>query len=94
MDNIHICCPKCKWEPDGKPYWQCTCGTVWDTFSTGARCPSCGIVWKDTQCIIEAGGCNKSSPHLDWYEGLEDIIKKLKEEIEQGWKVEVAELVR
>jgi hypothetical protein len=29
MDNIHICCPKCKWEPDRQLYWQCTCGTNW-----------------------------------------------------------------
>jgi len=27
------------------------------------------------------------SPHLDWYEGLDDIIQKLKEEIKEGWKV-------
>lgn len=88
MDNIHICCPKCKWEPDGQAYWQCNCGCVWDTFSTGARCPECGKVWKETQCIVEAGGCSNFSPHLDWYEGLEDIIKKLKEEIKERWKVE------
>jgi len=28
------------------------------------------------------------SPHLDWYEGLEDILQKLKEEIKERWRVE------
>jgi hypothetical protein len=27
------------------------------------------------------------SPHLDWYEGLDDIIQKLKEEIKERWRV-------
>lgn len=27
------------------------------------------------------------SPHLDWYEGLDDIIDKLKEEIKERWLV-------
>ena len=85
MDDIEIRCPKCKWEPDGKPYWQCTCGHTWDTFSTGARCPKCGIVWEHTQCIRHAGGCNAMSPHLDWYNGLSDIVNKLKEEIKESW---------
>jgi hypothetical protein len=67
--------PKCKWEPDGKPHWQCTCGTVWDTFSTAARCPSCGKVWEYMQCIEAASGCNAISLHLDWYEGLGETIR-------------------
>jgi hypothetical protein len=25
------------------------------------------------------------SPHLDWYEGLDDVLQNLKEEIEKGW---------
>jgi len=86
IDNIKIRCPKCEWEPDGKPYWQCSCGTVWDTFSTGARCPACHKVWDYTQCIEHAGGCNAFSPHLDWYSGLDDMVKLLKEEIREGWK--------
>jgi hypothetical protein len=89
LDNIHICCPKCNWEPDGKPYWQCTCGTVWDTFSTGARCPGCAKVWDHTQCIQFAGGCNVYSPHLDWYKGLDDVVEKLKDEIIESWQVPV-----
>ena len=89
MDNIAIYCPKCHWEPDGKPYWRCTCGTHWDTFSTGGRCPGCGKVHERTQCANPfMGGCHVWSPHLDWYHGLTGIIDKLKEEIKEGWAVE------
>jgi len=86
MENIKICCPKCEWEPDGKPYWQCSCGHHWDTFSTGGRCPACKKVWEDTQCI----SCHKWSPHLDWYNGLEDIVQLLLEEIKKQWATEPA----
>jgi hypothetical protein len=81
MEDVHISCPKCNWEPDGGAYWQCTCYYVWNTFETGGRCPACGKVWKDTQCI----SCDRWSPHLDWYKGLESIVDVLKEEIERGW---------
>ncbi|MEO5684127.1 MAG: hypothetical protein ABIQ88_15900 [Chitinophagaceae bacterium] len=87
LDDIQICCPKCAWQPDGQPYWQCSCGTVWDTFSTGARCPGCGKVWQYTQCIQHAGGCHSRSPHLNWYKGLDDIIEQLKEEVKESWLV-------
>jgi hypothetical protein len=88
MDNIRIRCPKCKWEPDGKAHWQCSCGIMWDTFSTGARCPNCGKIWDKTQCVIHSGGCDKWSPHLDWYDGLEDLVNKLKQEITEKWQLE------
>ncbi len=87
MDDIKICCPKCSWEPDGGDHWECSCGFCWDTFSTGGRCPACKIVWEKTQCIEDAGGCNAWSPHLDWYHGLEAIVRSVKEEILQDWKV-------
>lgn len=88
MDNLHICCPKCSWEPDGGAHWQCTCGIVWDTFLTGARCPGCGKVWEYTQCVDRSkGGCTAMSPHLDWYQGLDDIVNKLKEEIKESWSI-------
>lgn len=87
MDDFKICCPKCKWEPDGKEYWQCTCETSFDTFATGARCRGCGKVWEKTQCILHAGGCAAWSPHLDWYEGLDDIVENLKAEIKKSWLV-------
>ena len=90
MEEIKIHCPKCHWEPDGKPYWQCTCGHNWDTFSTGGRCPSCAKVWEETQCIPHAGGCDKISPQLDWYVGLDDIVAQLKAEILERWREGVA----
>lgn len=83
MDNLHIRCPKCKWEPDEYPYWMCSCGFTWNTFSTGGRCPSCGKQWQHTQCIEQAGGCDKWSLHLDWYENLDDIVEEVKEELRQ-----------
>jgi len=86
MADIHIRCPKCKWEPDGKPYWRCSCGFLWDTFSTAGRCPQCHKIWKDTQCVSPTlGGCLEWSPHLDWYDGLDEIINQLKKEIEERW---------
>ena len=84
MDDIRIRCPKCNWEPDGKPYWKCSCGYRWDTFSTGARCPACAKVWRYTQCVKFAGGCSERSPHLDWYEGLDDVVNVLKEAIKEN----------
>ena len=85
MENILIRCPRCKWEPDGKPYWQCTCKHIWNTFATGARCPKCGKVWEDTACPSAGGGCKKWSPHLDWYEGLDEMVEALKKEIKEKW---------
>lgn len=88
MDDIKIYCPKCSWIPDGKPYWQCSCGMKWDTFSTGARCPSCDKVWGFTQCVeTSLGGCHSVSPHLDWYHGLDGIVEQLKEQIRESWLI-------
>jgi len=82
MDSIRIRCPKCSWEPDGQPYWMCSCGHSWDTFSTGGRCPACGKAWEQTQCIEDAGGCPKWSPHFDWYENLDKVVDEVKEVLE------------
>jgi hypothetical protein len=65
MEEVIIECPKCQWRPDGGPYWQCTCGTTWNTFATQGICPGCGKRWKDTQCI--QWNCQAWSPHVDWY---------------------------
>jgi hypothetical protein len=89
MDKIEIRCPKCGWEPDGKPHWYCTCGMNWDTFSTGARCPRCAKLWSYTQCPRKPGGCGGRSPHLDWYCGLDDVLNRLKEEIRESWELPV-----
>ncbi len=87
MSEIKICCPKCKWEPDGGEYWQCDCGHVWDTFKTIARCPACHKQHQYTACVPHAGGCEAHSPHLDWYEGLDKIIEDLKEEVLENQEV-------
>jgi hypothetical protein len=74
--EVKIECPKCAWEPDGGAYWQCTCGHIWDTFSTAARCPVCAKQWEYTQCIPHRGGCVAMSPHLDWYKGLDRWLEE------------------
>jgi hypothetical protein len=79
MDSIRIRCPKCNWEPDGKPYWQCQCGHQFDTFATAGRCPSCSKEWEYTQCVDFAGGCNDFAPHMEWYQGLDKVVEELKE---------------
>lgn len=66
-----IQCSICEWNPDGRAYWQCSCGHFWNTFDTKGQCPKCKIQWKDTRCP----GCGTSTPHKNWY--------KTKEEIEQ-----------
>lgn len=73
MAKTRIRCPKCDWEPDGQPYWQCHCGCVWDTFQTQARCPSCNFRHEKTQCI----SCDELSLHIDWYEGLDSVIDEI-----------------
>jgi len=78
--SVEILCPKCDWKPDGQAWWICTCGHQWNTFETGARCPSCKTQWDVTQCPTDGGGCGVKSPHLDWYRGLDDWLI---EELEQ-----------
>lgn len=59
-----IRCPRCNWEPDGKPYWQCElCFARFNTSETRARCPTCSNRWRETQCIA----CHRLSPHENWY---------------------------
>ena len=82
MKDIMIRCPKCGWEPRKHDLWVCDddCGCEWNTFDTGRKCPDCGKLWQDTQCRR----CGKWSPHLDWYEGLDDAVEELaKEEVKK-----------
>jgi hypothetical protein len=84
MDKeLEIQCPKCKWKPDGEAYWQCSCGHVWNTFDTAARCPECSKRWDDTQCPepVFGAGCGKWSKHVDWYKGLEHTTLREAERI-------------
>jgi|SRR5919108_5149151 hypothetical protein len=70
-----IRCPLCKWRPSPSSRWSCYvlgtpeplfdwCGTVWNTFSTGGRCPGCRHQWRWTSCLR----CQGWSLHIDWYD--------------------------
>lgn len=87
MSDIRIRCPKCNWEPKPNDTWKCSCGHKWNTFSTAGRCPQCGKIWKNTQCFGPPVGCASWSPHLDWYDGLDEVIRELIEEIEKSWEL-------
>lgn len=63
QNQLIIQCPHCEWRPDGGKHWGCSCGHLWNTFKTKAKCPKCEIQWENTSCIV----CGKSSPHSDWY---------------------------
>ena len=84
MAEIKIACPKCNWEPDGGAYWGCDCGCVWNTFDTAAKCPQCGKQWEFTQCVPFKGGCPETSPHLEWYRGLDEWLLEQLESIRQS----------
>ena len=86
--EVKIECPKCAWEPDGGSYWQCTCGHVWNTFATAARCPKCNKQWKNTACIPHKGGCYAYSPHLDWYKNLDEWLIEQLETIKEPVTIE------
>jgi hypothetical protein len=70
-----IRCPLCSWRPSASSMWSCYslgtpepffegCGAVWNTFSTGGRCPGCHHQWQWTSCHR----CEQWSLHQDWYE--------------------------
>jgi hypothetical protein len=56
-------CPDCAWAPEDDARWQCNCGYRWNTFTTRARCPACGMQHEKTRCI----GCGSLTDHEDWY---------------------------
>jgi hypothetical protein len=73
--SSRIRCPLCGWQPGASSRWCCAtggtpepafeaCGTIWNTFSTGGRCPGCRHQWQWTSCLE----CHRPSLHLDWYE--------------------------
>ena len=73
LEEESIRCPRCGWRPLPSSRWCCDgfdtpesfegCGTVWNTFATGGRCPGCGHRWLWTSCLH----CAEWSPHDDWY---------------------------
>ncbi len=60
-------CPTCKTAPPAGDYWKCGhCGQQFDTFATGAVCPSCGSRFNATRCL-DCGAqhsMNEWIPHL------------------------------
>ena len=45
-------CPTCNTAPPVGTYWRCSqCGQSFDTFETGAVCPSCKSQFPATQCL-------------------------------------------
>ncbi|WP_104421079.1 hypothetical protein [Neolewinella xylanilytica] len=78
--EVKIACPKCDWEPDGRPYWTCdACGTRFDTFETTAICPNCTKGFEETQCVE----CTEFSPHLEWYRNLDGWLREQLEKIRE-----------
>jgi Zn-dependent protease len=56
-------CPSCRQAPPLGALWACgQCGAPFDTFETGARCPSCGALFRETRCA----DCGSSSPIGAW----------------------------
>jgi Zn-dependent protease len=59
-------CPSCRSAPPLGALWACgRCGAPFDTFETGATCPSCGAVFGETRCA----DCGRSSPIGEWLRG-------------------------
>jgi Zn-finger nucleic acid-binding protein len=56
-------CPKCHAAATRWDRWSCTCGMVWDAFTTQGVCPKCDQRWDNTRCPR----CGHSSPHAAWY---------------------------
>lgn len=56
-------CPSCRSAPPIGPFWACgKCFKPFDTFETGAVCPSCSARGETTQCL----DCERSAPVEDW----------------------------
>jgi hypothetical protein len=73
-DHSKIRCPHCTWQPKKESRWFCSdcgmpeffydgCGTEWNTFDTGGKCPGCQHQWVWTSCL----SCSQWSLHKDWY---------------------------
>jgi hypothetical protein len=82
MEKITVCCNNCGWEPISKKLWQCTCGTKWDAFETLGKCPCCNKEWEYVQCVEDAGGCNSAAPLEHWYQGLNETVQHLVDEMQ------------
>lgn len=56
-------CPQCRQPATRWDRWSCSCGWVWDAFTTKGVCPKCSKHWDNTRCPR----CGASTPHSDWY---------------------------
>jgi len=74
-DFEKIRCPKCDWQPEASSRWCCAdadapeyfyggCFTMWNTFDTRGKCPTCAHQWIWTSCL----SCHAWSRHEDWYQ--------------------------
>jgi hypothetical protein len=48
---------------------------------TLGQCPTCKKQWEYTQCVEDAGGCNQVSANEGWYQGLDETVSNLIEEL-------------
>jgi len=56
-------CPSCNTAPPVGTYWKCSnCGQAFDTFQTGAVCPSCRTQFPTTRCL----DCGHLYPMNQW----------------------------
>lgn len=56
-------CPTCNSAPPLGAYWKCNqCGQAFDTFETGAACPSCRTQFPATRCL----DCGRQHPLHEW----------------------------
>jgi Zn-dependent protease len=56
-------CPQCKAAPPVGNLWRCgQCQTAFDTFQTGATCPTCGARFGVTKCV----DCGAVHPMSEW----------------------------
>ena len=56
-------CPRCKSKPPLGNFWKCnTCHQAFDTFQTGAVCPTCGTRFEVARCL----DCGWAYPMDEW----------------------------
>ena len=61
--RVGFACPTCHSTPPLGNFWKCSqCGQPFDTFATGAACPSCGTGFAETKCL----DCGRLHPMTEW----------------------------
>lgn len=63
-------CPSCGSAPPMGEFWRCNlCTNAFDTFVTGAKCPTCSANFPQTTCL----DCHKASPFTEWTPGAAHV---------------------